>query len=153
MLFTSHVLGILVLSKVLRLEGGETVVAFISELGVDIDHLFVNKKWITDVKSFLKDCTVNYGVKQHSFFQEILFGAFLGILIGLILSKIFVEIHWWVFPLFLILHIVLDSVMHFEHQPFFPISKFKYWGWLRSGTKAEFILSTIGLLVLLLVKI
>lgn len=153
MLFTSHILGILILSKALSLGGGEITVAFISGLGVDIDHLFVNKKWISDVKSFLKDCTVNYGVKQHSFFQEILPGGVLGVLIGFALAKIFLEVRWWVFPLFLVLHIALDSIMHFEHQSFWPVGKFKYWGWLRSGTKAEFILSTIGLPILLLVKI
>jgi len=148
MLFSSHLLATLVTKNMFSLRGGETIVALIFGTGIDTDHLFVNKKWITDTKDYIKHRKITRGVNQHSYFQEVIFGEFFGILTGFLLSKIFIGIRWWICPLFLGLHIFLDSVMYYEHQPFFPFNKFKYWGWLRSGTRKELFFSVLGLLLL-----
>src|SRR3989344_4861810 len=71
-----------------------------------------------------------------------------GVTIGVFISYLWPAIRWWIFPTFLLSHIILDSVMHYEHEPFMPFSKFKYWGWFRSGTKTELALSSLGLAVL-----
>ena len=148
MLITSHILGTLVLSKALSLQTPELYVALLAGVGVDLDHFFVNKKWVKDVKDFVWERKITYGVKQHSWLQEFSFGAMAGTLIGIATSYICPSIRWWIFPLFLLAHILLDSIMQNEHQPFAPFHRFKYYGWLRSGTKEELLLSFLGLLVL-----
>ena len=145
MLITSHLLGTLILSKALTIETPELYVALLSGVGVDIDHIFVNKKWIQDIKSFLNGRKIIYGTKQHCWLQEIVFGTFVGVVIGFLISFFWPSVRWWIFPIFLLSHIVLDSIMRYEHQPFVPLSRFKYWGWIRSGTKAELFISSIGL--------
>ncbi|MDP3948042.1 MAG: hypothetical protein Q8Q41_05150 [bacterium] len=145
MLITSHLLGTLVIAKALSIETSELYVALFSGVGVDIDHIFVNRKWIHDIKSFLQERKITYGTKQHSWLQEIVFGTFAGIVIGFLIPYILSSVRWWIFPVFLLSHIVLDSVMRYEHEPLVPLSRFKYWGWIRSGTRAEFLISSIGL--------
>lgn len=147
MLVTSHLLGTLILAKSLAIETPELYVALLSGVGVDIDHIFVNRKWLQDIKDFLRERKVTYGTNQHSWLQELAFGTLAGIVIGILISIIWPHLRWWIFPVFLLSHIALDSVMHYEHQPFVPFSKFKYWGWLRSATKAEILISTIGLTI------
>ncbi|KKW20884.1 MAG: hypothetical protein UY71_C0018G0015 [Parcubacteria group bacterium GW2011_GWB1_52_7] len=147
MLITSHLLGTLLLGKALSIETPELYVALLSGVGVDIDHIFVNKKWIQDIKSFLQERKIIYGTKQHSWLQEIVFGTFVGIVIGFLISFLWPSVRWWIFPVFLLSHIVLDSVMRYEHEPFAPLSKIRYWGWLRSGTKVELLVSFIGLVI------
>lgn len=148
MLITSHLLGTLALGKALSIETPEIYAALLSGVAVDLDHIFVNRKWIQDVKDFLQEEKITYGAKQHSWLQEIVFGIFAGITIGVLISYIWPTVRWWIFPIFLLLHIALDSVMRYEHEPFTPFSRFKYIGWLRSGTKAELVISSIGLAVL-----
>ena len=147
MLITSHLLGTLLLGKALSIETPELYVALLSGVVVDIDHIFVNKKWIQDIKSFLQERKIIYGTKQHSWLQEIVFGTFVGIVIGFLISFLWPSVRWWIFPVFLLSHIVLDSVMRYEHEPFAPLSKIRYWGWLRSGTKVELLVSFIGLVI------
>ena len=147
MLITSHLLGTLLLGKALSIETPELYVALLSGVGVDIDHIFVNKKWIQDIKSFLQERKIIYGTKQHSWLQEIVFGTFVGIVIGFLISFLWPSVRWWIFPVFLLSHIVLDSVMRYEHKPFVPLSKIKYYGWLRSGTKVELLVSFVGLVI------
>lgn len=148
MLITSHLFGTLVLSKVLSIEIPELYVAVLSGVAVDMDHFFVNRKWVQDASDFLRKRKITYGTKQHSWLQEFIFGTLVGIVIGVSISYISPVVRWWTFPFFLLLHIALDSVMHYEHEPFIPFSKFRYWGWLRSGTKLELLLSSVGLIVL-----
>src|SRR3989344_4018344 len=100
MLITSHLLGTLLLGKALSIETPELYVALLSGVGVDIDHIFVNKKWIQDIKSFLQERKIIYGTKQHSWLQEIVFGTFAGIVIGFLISFLWPSIHWWIFPIF-----------------------------------------------------
>jgi len=150
MLITSHLLGTLSLGKALALETPELYVALLAGVGVDIDHIFVNRKWVQDVTDFLKERKITYGTKQHSWLQEPIWGVFVGITIGVLISYFWPAVRWWVFPSFLLLHIVLDSVMHYEHEPFIPFSKLKYFGWIKSGTKVELTLSSFGLVVLFL---
>ena len=148
MLISSHLLGTLVLGKTLSIETPELYVALLAGVGIDIDHVFVNRKWTRDIRDFLRERKVTYGTKQHSWLQELVFGVFAGITIGVFISYLWPAIRWWIFPTFLLSHIILDSVMHYEHEPFMPFSKFKYWGWFRSGTKTELALSSLGLAVL-----
>lgn len=150
MLITSHLFGTLVLGKALSIEAPELYVALLAGVGVDIDHAFVNRKWVQDIKGFLRERKITYGTKQHSWLQEVAFGIFAGITTGVLISYLWPTVRWWIFPVFLLSHIALDSVMHYEHEPFIPFSKFKYFGWIRSGTKAELLLSSIGLIVLYL---
>ncbi|KKS38013.1 MAG: hypothetical protein A3G49_01145 [Candidatus Sungbacteria bacterium RIFCSPLOWO2_12_FULL_41_11] len=147
MLIISHILGTLVFGKALSIETPELYVALLAGVGVDIDHVFVNRKWAQDIKDFLRERKITYGTKQHSWLQEIMFGTFAGIIIGFLISSFWLPVRWWIFPAFLLLHIALDSVMRYEHKPFVPFNKFKYWGWLYSGTKVELILSSVGLVV------
>lgn len=150
MLITSHLLCTLVLGKALSIEAPELYVALLAGVGVDIDHAFVNRKWVQNIKDFLRERKITYGTKQHSWLQELAFGTFVGIIIGVLITYIWPTVRWWIFPAFLLSHIALDSVVHYEHEPFIPFSKFKYWGWIRSGTKAELLFSSIGLIVLYL---
>ena len=145
MLISSHLLGTLILGKALMLETPELYVALLAGVGVDIDHFFVNRKWAQDIKDFIRERKIVYGTKQHSWLQEFIFGISAGIVIGVLISYIAPTIRWWIFPVFLLSHIALDSVMRYEHAPFVPFGKFKYRGWLYSGTKAELILSFVGL--------
>ena len=146
MLITSHLLGTLALGKALSIETPELYVAMLSGVAVDIDHLFVNRKWIQDTRGFLQERKITYGTRQHSWLQEIIFGTFAGIVIGVLISYFWPAVRWWIFPVFLLSHIALDSMMRYEHEPLIPFSRFKYWGWIRSGTKAEFLISSIGLI-------
>ena len=145
MLITSHLLGTLLVGKAFSIETPELYVALLAGVAVDIDHIFINKKWIQDIKNFLWERKITYGTKQHSWLQEFVFGAITGLIIGFLISYIWPAVQWWIFPIFLLLHIVLDSVMRYEHEPFIPFNRFKYTGWLRSGTKGELLISSIGL--------
>ena len=150
MLITSHLLGTLILSKALSIETPELYVALLSGVGVDIDHIFMNQKWIRDIKDFTREKKITYGTKQHSWLQEILFGTVAGDLIGAAIAYFSASVRWWVFPLFLLLHILMDSVMHYQHWPLAPFGKYQYSGWLRSGTKYELLTSLVGLVIIFL---
>ena len=150
MIITSHLLGTVVLARILSIEFPELYVALVSGVAIDVDHFFVNKKWIKDVRDFLKERRITYGIIQHSWFQELVFGVAAGSIGGFVISHFWPFMRWWVFPLFLFLHIVMDSVMSFEHRPLAPFKKYRYWGWLRQGTKAELVISLAGLVVIFL---
>ncbi len=147
MLITSHILATLLLGKALGLNKPEIYTALVGGVGVDIDHLFVNNKWLQDVKDFVFHKKVTYGINQHSWAQEILFGALLTTVLGLILSRLLPLVRWWVLPLFLIIHVAMDAVMKNVHTPFAPFSTYSYVGWLRSGTLAEILISVGGLVL------
>jgi len=149
MLITSHLLGTLILGKALSVETPELYVALLAGVGVDVDHVFINRKWVQDIRDFLRERKITYGTTQHSWLQEIMFGTFAGIIIGFLISSFWPPVRWWIFPVFLLSHIVLDSVMRYEHQPLVPLSRFKYWGWIHSGTKVEFFISSFGLVAFL----
>lgn len=146
MLITSHLLGTLLTAKLLSIHSPELYIAILSGVGVDVDHFFVNRKWIQDIKDFISTQKISYGINQHSWMQELLFGTIAGAMAGFLISYAFPTIRWWIFPAFLLLHIAMDGVMHNEHRPFVPFNKFKYWGWIRSGTKQELIISLAGLI-------
>ena len=146
MLITSHILVTLVAGKALSLSQPELLTALAGGVGVDVDHLFVNRKWLQDIKDFVYQGKVTYGINQHSWAQELVFGLILTIAAGFLLS-LFFPIRWWILPLFLTMHIAMDAVMKNTHQPFAPFSKFSYQGWLRSGTLGEILISCIGLLI------
>ena len=147
MLITSHLLGTLILTKALTTNTPELYVALLAGVGVDIDHIFINRKWIQDINDFVGRRKIIRGTKQHSYLQELVFGTLAGIGIGFLISFFWPVVRWWIFPVFLLTHIVLDSVMHYKHEPFIPFSKFSYWGWLYSGSKAELAISSIGLVI------
>jgi hypothetical protein len=146
MLITSHILATLVIGKALSLSQPELYAAFAGGVGVDIDHLFVNRKWLQDIKDFVYAGKITYGINQHSWIQELVFGILCGIVLGLLLSYLF-QIRWWILPFFLFIHVGMDAVMKNRHEPFAPFSKFSYVGWLRSGTLGEIFISCIGLLI------
>jgi hypothetical protein len=148
MLLTSHLLATLLGAKALRLSPPETYAALASGVGVDLDHLFVNKKWMVDVKDFMREGKVTYGVNQHSWIQEFLFGTLAASAAGALLA-LASSIRWWVLPLFLLGHIALDAVMRNAHHPFVPFNRYKYVGWIRSGTVPEILISCLGLLWLI----
>ena len=147
MLITSHLVVTLSLGAALSLGKPELFVALISGVGIDLDHILVNKKWIQDIKDIIKGKQPTRGINQHSWLQEVLVGGIVATLVGIIISNIWIEIRWWILPLFLFIHILMDAIMKFNHWPFVPFSKYKYSGWLTSGTKIELVLSTIGLLI------
>lgn len=148
MLITSHLLATLLGAKVLHLSRPETYAALAAGVGIDADHLFVNKKWMVDVRDFMRERKITYGVNQHSWGQEFVFGTLLATVIGIALA-LFSPIRWWVLPLFLLGHIALDGVMRNAHHPFVPWSNYKYVGWIRSGTVPEILISCLGLLWLI----
>lgn len=150
MLITSHLLVTLLASKALSLGAPEIYAALAAGVAVDADHFFVNKKWISDIRDFVLERKITHGTNQHSWLQEVLFGTLAGIIIGVLVSMAWPSIRWWIIPLFLLMHIAMDAVMSFEHKPFAPLSKRTYRGWLRSGTKAELLISVIGLVWILL---
>ena len=142
MLITSHLVVTIFLAKQLLLSESEFIMALGAGVLVDADHFFVNRKWVSDIKNFLTQGVITHGeIKQHSWFQEVLFGMTVAILVGLIVSNFSPTIRWWIVPLFLGLHILLDSVMRYEHEPFIPFSKWNYHGWMRSGTLIELLFS------------
>lgn len=146
MLITSHLLATLLASKALGLNKTEVVAALAAGVGVDLDHAFVNQKWLTDIKEFFTHQRITYGINQHSWLQEFAFGLLVATPLGLVISR-YAPVRWWVLPLFLFLHIAMDAVMRNAHQPFAPFSDFTYVGWLRSGTPGEILISGIGLLL------
>ena len=148
MLISTHLLGTLAVTKILPVNTPELYIALLAGVGVDADHFFVNRKWVQDIKDFIKNRKITYGTNQHSWLQEVFFGFFLSIIIGFAISYFWPVIRWWVFPVFLLLHIAMDAVMKYEHQPFAPLSRYKYWGWLRSATKYELVISLAGLFLL-----
>lgn len=145
MLITSHFLFTILISKLFSLKGLELYIALLAGVAIDIDHLFVNKKWLSDIRNFVKDKKITRGVNQHSYMQEIVPGLLMGIIIGIILYS-WLAIRWWIFPLFLIIHIALDALMQYSHYPFKPFNNFTYKGWIPSATKWEFYLSALILL-------
>lgn len=147
MLVTSHILATLVVGKAVGLNKPELYTALAGGAGVDLDHAFVNRKWLQDIEDFVFHHKITYGITQHSWIQEYLFGTLLATALGLLLSRLFPAIRWWVLPLFLLIHISMDAVMRNVHMPFVPLSHWSYVGWLRSGTIAEIIISSLGLVL------
>ncbi len=147
MLITSHLLATLLAGKALSLNKPELYTALASGVGVDIDHLFVNRKWLQDIEDFIIHHKVTYGINQHSWAQELIFGLILTTILGFGLHILWPMIRWWILPLFLAIHITMDAVMKNTHKPLAPFSTYSYVGWLRSGTWAEIILSGAGLIL------
>ena len=142
MLITSHLVATVLLSSSISLQDGEFFTALASGVALDIDHLFINKKWISDIKKFLRGKGTTKGeISQHSWIQEPLFGLTIGIIIGVLLEY-FLGISWWIFPLFQAIHIAMDALMRYEHKPFVPLGKWRYWGFIPSGSKQEFLASS-----------
>ena len=150
MLLTSHLAATLLIGSSLVVNHQEWAVALLGGVFVDADHLFVNKKWLDDVKIFFKEKRIVRGVNQHSPLQEFLFGIVFSSILGLVVNLIFPSIRWYILPMFLGIHIMMDSVMKCEHQPFAPLSKWSYWGFVKSGTTAEFVVSTIAIILFFL---
>lgn len=146
MLITSHLAVTVLTAKTLSLGGPELIAAFAGGVLLDADHLFVNTKWISDIKNFLLYGTMTHGeIKQHSWMQEPLFGLVAGVGIGIIFSWLWPGVRWWIFPLFQGLHIGMDALMRYEHTPFVPWSDRKYRGPIMSNTKTELALSLLAL--------
>lgn len=151
MLITSHLVATLLVAKGLSLEDMELWTALAGGVALDVDHFFVNTKWISDIKNFLRERKITHGeVKQHSWFQEPLFGLSAGVLFGILLSLFIPSVRWWVFPVFQAIHIVMDGLMNYERQPFVPVSRWQYWGVLRSNTSTEWLVSLAFLSVAIL---
>lgn len=151
MLLTSHLAATLLLSRALGFSGPELVAAVVSGVALDLDHLFVNKKWLGDVRNFFRKGASTHGeVTQHSWLQEPLFGLAAGVFIGLAVQALFASVRWWVFPLSQALHIGMDALMNYEHRPLVPLSKWSYRGFVRSATVTEAIISSAALLTILL---
>ena len=147
MLITSHFFFTVLISKLLSLTGLEFYFALIAGVAVDIEHLFVNNKWIRDVKNFFQLKKIEQGVNQHSLLQEPLFGISTALLVGIILHFT-LTIRWWISPLFLASHIFFDALMKFSHYPWQPFNKFHYRGFIPSGTRREFYISIVALIIL-----
>lgn len=146
MLVTSHLVATLLLSKGLGLAGPELITALTAGVALDADHLFVNAKWMSDAKNFFWERKVTHGeVKQHSWLQEPVFGIVVGIIIGVMLANIF-AVRWWIFPLFQALHIAMDALMKYEHQPLAPFNRVRYLGPILSNSKVEWFVSSAALL-------
>lgn len=127
MLITSHFAATLLLVKGLSLSTSETLAALAGGVFLDADHIFANKKWISDVKNFFSGRGVTHGeVKQHSWTHEPLTGIPAGIVFGLLLSYSGWDVRWWIFPFFQTLHIVMDALMRYDHQPLRPLSYLRY---------------------------
>jgi len=150
MLIATHLLSTLIISRLFSLETPEVYVALAAGVGIDLDHLIVNTKWLQDVKNFFQGKKIERGINQHSYCQEPLFGLVFGIMVGIFIHFLISPIRWWVFPLSLLSHIILDSFMRFDHWPFFPLSNYKYRGFIPSGTKIELLISTVGLFLFFL---
>lgn len=149
MLITSHIVSTILIGEAFSFAPAETVVAFVAGVAIDVDHLFVSKKWVSDVKNFLLHGITTHGeVKQHSWLQEPLFGIVVGVAVGVTLSILFFGIRWWIFPLFQAIHILMDSLMQYEHEPLVPISRWKYGGFIPSATKTEFLGSSLALVAI-----
>jgi len=154
MLITSHTLATLLVGKTLSLEGPELYVALLAGVGVDIDHIFVDRQYIQDrvrnIGEIMRGQKIaTRGVKQHSWLQEPLFGTIAGLAIGIVISYFWLSVRWWIFPLFLLLHIAMDGIMrHNYHEPFAPFSRYKYQGWIRPASKIELLISVVGLIIL-----
>lgn len=145
MLFTSHLAITVFVANKMGLSGPETMLALAAGVGIDLDHFFVNKKWIQDIKSFFSESVVTHGeVKQHSWLQEPFFGLIAGLLAGFTISYL-TGARWWIFPSFQALHIFMDSLMNYDHEPFVPFSFWKYRGWIYPGTRGELAISIIAL--------
>jgi hypothetical protein len=152
MLITSHIASVLLLNEIIPLSSQELIMAWCAGVFIDIDHVFISNKWKDDVKRFFTKFETSHGeVNQHSFLQEPIIGLFFSVVLGVVISLFFMDIRWWVAPLFLGIHVVLDAVMNFEHRPFFPFSKKTYYGFVRSGTRTEFFLSLVFLFIIIFV--
>lgn len=150
MLITSHLFVTITVGKAAGLNHAEWIAALVSGVLVDADHLLVNRKWWSDVKRFLRHGTITHGeVKQHSWIQEPLPGAVIGAFAGMIAAILPWGIRWWVIPLFLLAYIALDLGMRYQHEPFIPLSRWSYRGFLKPGTLAELVISTLGCLAVL----
>jgi len=147
MLITSHLLATLLASRGLSLNNVEIYVALIAGVGIDIDHVFVNGKWVQDAKNFFLGRQIISDGNQHTWLQEFLFGSAVGIAGGLLVHSFFPTIRWWISPFFLLFHILMDSIEKYDHWPLAPFSRYKYRGFVPFGTRIELAISSIGLLV------
>lgn len=126
--------------------GPELITALTAGVALDVDHFFVNTKWMSDAKNFFLERKVTHGeVKQHSWLQEPLFGMLFGIAFGFLVAYLYPSIRWWVFPLFQMLHIALDALMKYEHQPLVPVSRVRYRGAIPVNSRVEWLGSSIAL--------
>jgi len=147
MLITSHLVVTLLAAKGLALEGPELLVALAGGVALDADHLFTNIKWASDIKNLLREGRITHGeIKQHSWIQELVSGLISGAIIGFLISLVFPQVHWWIFPLFQATHIFLDSLMKYEHQPFVPFSRWRYRGFVYPGSRTEWLISSLILI-------
>ncbi len=151
MLIFTHLAITLLIGKSLVISRNEWIVALIAGIGIDIDHLLVNSKWIDDIRNFIRYGRVTHGKAiQHSWIQEPLSGMLFGCLFGWILYLSSLSIRWWILPFFLAVHILMDALMKYEHRPFAPFSNWNYTGFVPSATVHELWISIVLLVMVLL---
>ena len=148
MIFPSHLTSALIAGKFIGLLNPvEWLVVILASVGLDIDHVWVNLKYVCQPKIFFRNIADASGrVRQHTWIQEFVFGLLAGVIFGFILAWLF-KVRWWIFPLFQLIHILLDGIMRVEHQPLAPFSKWNYRGFVPPGTKIEWIVSTVILVL------
>ena len=146
MLVPTHLLATVLLSQALSLNETEVYAAIIAGVAIDLDHLFVSNEWLKEARDFFHAQTIHSRGNLHTWLHEPIFGLSVAIIVGLLLSHSS-PIRWWIMPLFLLIHIAMDKIMNYEHQPLAPFSKWTYRGWLPAGTKMEFILSLLAVVI------
>lgn len=151
MLITSHLAVTLAVNKTLAFTTPEVLVALAGGVAIDLDHLFVNQKWRTDVWRFLTGHGVTHGeVRQRSWLQEPVFGLPAGTLLGVAIAFL-LPVRWWVLPLGQGIHIAMDSLMRYEHLPLAPLSsRARYRGWIRSNSMTELAISSLVLMTIVI---
>lgn len=139
----SHLAITLIAGKIIGLNTGELLAAVAGGTILDLDHIFMLHKRKKDTPDFWQKLLKHNGqMNLHSWLHEPLIGLIFGVITGIIISILFFNIRWWVFPLFISGHILLDLSMKFEHQFFAPFGKKKHFGLFKSGTKKEFAFSS-----------
>ena len=152
MLITSHLAVTILAGQALSLSTSEFFTALAGGVALDLDHLLVNGKWLSDARVFLRRGITTHGeVNQHSWIQEPLFGSIFGIIAGVAIHYWNPEVRWWIFPAFQGSHIMMDAFMKYDHHPFTPIlSKISYRGLIRPNSKIEWLVSFLVLAAVVL---
>ena len=141
MIISSHFLVTFYLSKIMGLSGIDLILAFLFGVFIDIDHFFTIMRITKNPKKIIKILFYNPDkLRLRTPIQEP---------VSLILILPFsLVIRNYIPLLFWSIHILMDYLCTYEKRPFYPISKYTVKiGLIKNGTKTEWIISTLLLII------
>jgi len=158
MLTTSHLAattGLLIGANYVGIDLNTTTISLTYLLGVaiDIDHATIkHKKSIGRLKEYKNNPKSFVQGKEnlHTLLQEPI-AVMLAFMISLIIFFFYKNVSIFLPAIALLVHVLMDSILNFENQLLWPLSKKGFRGPLKQSVKIEAVIGTILSIILIII--